>query len=180
MRARHVLLAISVIGSTTVAHAQRPLPIIDDFAQGMVVTAQGCVRRAEDANAFVFTQVTTWPIAKTAWGQYGPRHFAIRLPAHKLDEYVGDTLQLTGRIIDIQKSEIETEPGLRRFGRFIEFERPDRNVLVRPESAGIDLHGRGKGDIAITLLDYEVDSVMRVMRGCLQSPAWAGATARRR
>jgi hypothetical protein len=183
VRLRHSLIAVVLLilaATSAAAQPSRP-PFVDDLVQGMEVTAQGCVKPGEGTGKWVFTQVMTWPIVRNQSGPHGPRHLAIRMPEpERLDEFIGDTVQLTGRIIYVQKSEIETEPGLRRFGRFIEFERPDGNVLVRPQVMGWRLDSRGgRGDISITLLDYQVEAMMRVMKGCLPLPGAGALTARR-
>jgi hypothetical protein len=144
----------------------------------MPVTAQGCVQLSERSNAYFFTNVMTWPVVRTPEGPYGVRHLAIKLGNRRLDEFIGDTLQLTGRVTNVRKSEIEMEPGLRHYGSFVEFERPDANILMRPEAIGLSLDRHSKRpDIPISLVEYEVDSVIKVMHGCLPAP---GAAARRR
>jgi hypothetical protein len=162
--------------------AQPPQPmIVDELVAGMTVTTQGCVKPAERGHAFVFTQVTTWPVVRRSQGPYGARHFAIRLGDRQLEDFVGDTVQLTGLILKVEKSEIETEPGLHRYGRFIEVERPDENVLVRAKTVGLTLTRDNKRpDIPVTLLEYEVVDMIRVKRGCLDTSGAASTIARRR
>ena len=179
-----IVLLLAGIGTIPVA-AQSPSPqpllIVDQLVAGMAVTTQGCVQLSERSNAYFFTNLMTWPVVRKPEGPYGPRHLAIRLGDQRIDEFIGDTLQLTGHIVDVKKSEVEMEPGLHQYGSFVEVERRDANILLRPQAIGLalDRHAQ-RPDIPISLLEYQVDGMMRVMRGCLTAPRLVDQVARHR
>jgi hypothetical protein len=142
------------------------------FDKGAKVILQGCVQPTAERDAFMLTRLTEWPIASSKLGKYGPRHYWVNRRTREFKDNVGNTLQVTGVITDVEESEIELEPGMRTFGTLIEVERPDRHILAAPESVGLRLARHSpRTDIKITLLKVDIDQVMRVMYGCLRDPS---------
>ncbi|HWI19005.1 MAG TPA: hypothetical protein VNT81_14730 [Vicinamibacterales bacterium] len=150
------------------AAAQQAVQVAERLERGSAVTIQGCVRPAAEPGAQVLTQIVTWPILRTTYGKYGPRHFWTKQKSVQFGEYEGDTLQITGTVVEITQSEIETEPGLRRFGGLVEIEVAGRNVLVDPETINLAIDDvPHKSDVSITSIQLEVSDMLRVMKGCL-------------
>ena len=163
------VVAAALIPSTVLG--QEPLPVAKRLEPGAAVTIQGCVKSAAAPGAHVLTQIVTWPILLTATGKYGPRHFWTRQKSVQFGEYEGDTLQITGTVVKITQSEIETEPGFRRFGGLVEIEVAGGNVLVDPGTINLAMDGvPDKADVSITSIELEVSGLLRVMKGCLPQP----------
>ena len=146
------------------------LPTTEYFAVGDKVTIQGCVERAAESGGYVLSRLNTWPIATTPVGRFGLRHFWSRSP-RRFREFLGNTVQVTGKVKSMKPSEIELEPGLRRFGELVEIERPDRYLLVTPGSIGLNLDALdGRSDIPLTMIEIEIEEMLEVMSGCLPYP----------
>jgi hypothetical protein len=174
-----VVVVLWVCFASSNAFAQSaPSLFVDQYSRGDEVIIQGCVKVIPDKQSVFLTQITTWPILRLS-STSGPYHFWTTDYVRELSEYLGDTVQMTGRIIDLERSEIETEPGLHRFGKSIAIELPNRDVVVRAEAVGFDPTGVKRGaDIPLTLAQVKVERMLRVLRGCLPAPR-AATSARR-
>lgn len=172
-------LLTAVLGTVTAGEAlarQEVVRIVDQVNVDDAIVVQGCVRRAENPNSHILTGVTQWPIIRPQFGPYGLRHYWTN-DGIELSSFIGDTVQIEGKVSSIRKSEIELEPGLAKYGKHVEFERPGGNVLVNPALAGVDPSQRkSREDIPLTLIEVRVDKVFRVMAGCL--PHSKGQTTR--
>jgi hypothetical protein len=156
-----------MLAVATVAAAQ-DMSDAKNFDKGASVTLQGCVIAGERPGTFVFSRVTVWPIASSPNGKYGPRHFWFENSASKLAEHLGETIQITGTIIQLSESEIEREPGSSPTGNRVAIELPAGDIFTSPGNAGIPRSQVGNSeDMKITLLKVKVDSLMTVMRSCL-------------
>lgn len=170
MVASIAVLLLCAIHWTDGRDQRQVLPLRDYFERGDAITLQGCVERAVERNALLLTKVQTWPMVTTPEGIYGLRHFWVRSPG-RFRNSVGNTVQVTGHVASVKASEIELEPGWRKFGRFVEIERPDRPFLVTPGSIGLTLDSDSeRSDIPVTMIEIKIDEVLELMRGCLPFP----------
>lgn len=132
------------------------------FDKGSTVTLQGCVVAAEKKDTFVLNNVREWPMATTDMGKHGKRMYWIE-KTDKLKGHVGHTIQVTGKITEVAKSEMEFKDG----GFKVEIEGPGRDVVTPAANAGVDVKTRpNKDDIPITLLKLKVDEVKMVAANC--------------
>ncbi len=132
------------------------------FAKGSTVTLQGCVVAAEKKDTFVMNNVREWPIAATDIGKHGKRMYWIE-KTDKLKGHVGHTIQVTGKITDVAKSEMEFKDG----GFKVEIEGPGRDVVTAATNAGVNPMNRpNRDDIPITLLKLQLDNVNMVSSNC--------------
>lgn len=142
-----------------------------NFEVGSTVQLQGCVIAGEKDGTFVFSRVTVWPVANTPNGRYGPRHFWLENAGPALADHVGQTVQITGVIVDLRESEIEREPGLSKVGQRVAIELPSGDVFTSPGLAGIPSGQTGNPeDMKITLLKVRIESQLTVMKTCLPVP----------
>lgn len=113
--------------------------------------------------------MTAWPVAPTPQGRYGPRHFWLSDSAKYLQEHVGRTIQVTGKIVDLLESEIERNPQFNSHdGGRVGIELPTGDVFTSPGLAGIPTGQRhSKVDMKITLVKVEMISLLVVMPSCL-------------
>lgn len=183
MESRRLYICVVVVswvlfaGSQAFAQTAQSL-FVDRYSRGDEITIQGCVKVIPDRESVFLTQIMTWPILRIG-STAGPYHFWTTDHVRELSQYLGDTVQMKGHIIDFDRSEIETEPGLHRFGKSIAVELPNRDVVVKVEAADIDLTRVRRGaDIPLTLARVKVESVLRVLQGCLPAPR-AATSARR-
>jgi len=132
------------------------------FEKGATVTLQGCVVAAEKKDTFVLNNVREWPIAATDMGKHGKRIYWIE-KTDKLKGHVGHTIQVTGKITDVAKSEMEFKDG----GFKVEIEGPGRDVVTPSANAGVNRQNRpNMDDIPITLLKMQIDNVKMVSSNC--------------
>lgn len=158
-----VLLAAAVVSTTAQEGSDA-----EHFEPGATVTLQGCVISGERAGTYVFSGVTVWPVANSPIGKYGPRHFWLENAGPRLEDHLGETLQVTGTITDLQESEIEREPGSSHVGSRVAIELPSGDIFTSPNYAGIPSSQYGnKEDMKITLLRVRIESLMTVMKTCL-------------
>lgn len=143
-----------------------------NFEVGDEIQLQGCVVEAERAGSYVFSRVTAWPVAATPVGRYGPRHFWLADSAAYLNEHVGRTIQVTGKIVDLLESEIERNPQFNsQDGTRVGIELPTGDVFTEPKLAGIGARQRdSKIDMKVTLVKVEMISLIVVMQSCLDRP----------
>ena len=81
----------------------------------------------------------------------------------KLKGHVGHTIQLTGKITEVAKSEMEFKDG----GFKVEIEGPGRDVVTPAANAGVSRENRpNMDDIPITLLKLQIENVKMVAGNC--------------
>jgi len=135
---------------------------------GATVTIQGCVVPGLNKDTYVFTGVKEWPIAKSAMGIYGPRHYWFDMGPYDFSSFIGQTVQLKGPIIELKESEIEREPGGWKGGSIVAVELPGRDVRTAPGNAGVGSRNRfDRTDVKITLLKLKVEQLIVVLKTCL-------------
>ena len=137
------------------------------FEKGSTVTLQGCVANAEKKDTYVLTSVREWPMSSSDMGKFGKRMYWIDKNSKDMKDHLGDTVQLIGKITDVEKSEIEIKAGEKGPGMVVEIEGPGANVVTSAERAGVSPESRpNKDDIPITLLKLKIEEVKKVSSGC--------------
>ena len=81
------------------------------YDKGATVTLQGCVVAAEKKDTYVLTNVREWPVANSDIGKFGKRYYWIDKASKDMKAHLGHTIQVIGKIADVEKSEIEFKPG---------------------------------------------------------------------
>jgi hypothetical protein len=157
-----------VIALTPAVAGAQAHEIAEPFAKGSTVQLQGCVVEGEQRGTFVFSRVTAWPVASPN-GEFGPRFFWLINAAKQLEQYLGQTVQVTGTVSEIRESEIERNPGYdSRNGRRVAIELPTGDVFTTPELAGIrSADPESRVDMKVTLIGVKVESLLVVMSKCL-------------
>jgi len=139
------------------------------FEKGSTVTLQGCVVAAEKKDTFVLTNVREWPIANSDVGKYGKRYYWIE-KTDKMKGHLGHTIQITGKITDVEKSEIELKAGESGNGFTVEIEGPGKNVVTPAANAAVSAESRpNTNDIPITLLKLSVDDIKMTAANCSET-----------
>jgi hypothetical protein len=136
------------------------------YDKGSMVTLQGCVVAAEKKDTYVLTNVREWPIANSDMGKFGKRYYWIDKLGKDLRAHGGHTIQVTGKISDVKKSEIDVKTGEDPTGMTVEIEGPGKDVKTSAENAQVGAI-TGK-DIPITLLKLKVDDIKMVAANCNQ------------
>lgn len=168
MSMRAIMFVIALVASVSTAAAQQMKMFAPTLNVGDPVIIQGCVEQAANSNAFILTRTMQWPVLPTPQGKFGLRHFWTDKMPVDLSAMVGHTLQVNGKVASIHESEIELEPGVRAYGKYVEVERPHLNVLVNPEQVGVDpAHRPGRADVPLTLVEVRVEKVLSVHAQCL-------------
>lgn len=160
------LLLLAVVASPAVAQS------IDGatYDKGAEVTIQGCIVAGQDAGTFVITHLQEWPVGHSNMGKFGPRSYWVDTPAAKMSSMVGQTVQFKGTIKSVSESEIEREPGGWNGGVRVAIELPGNDVKTTPTRAGIAADQlTSRVDKKITLLEFNVDEVIVVLKTCLGS-----------
>jgi len=136
------------------------------YDKGSTVTLQGCVVAAEKKDTYVLTNVREWPIANSDMGKYGKRYYWLDKLGKDLRAHGGHTIQITGKIDEVKKSEIDIKTGEDPTGMTVEIEGPGRDVKTTAANAQVGaLSGK---DIPITLLKVKVDDIKMVAANCNQ------------
>jgi hypothetical protein len=136
------------------------------FEKGSTVTLQGCVVMAEKKDTFILTNVQEWPASTTDMGKFGKRMYWIE-KTDKMKGHVGHTIQLIGKITDVEKSEMELKAGESGNGFNVEIEGPGRDVRTPAGNAGVNAESRpNKSDIPITLLKLKIDEIKMTSSTC--------------
>ena len=138
------------------------------YDKGATVTLQGCVVAAEKKDTFVLTNVREWPIANSDMGKFGKRYYWIE-KTDKMKGHQGHTIQLIGKISDVEKSEIEWKAGESGNGFNVEIEGPGRDVKTSAPNADVNAVTPSKTDIPITLLKLKVDDIKMISSTCSQT-----------
>lgn len=134
-----------------------------NYEEGSTVTVQGCVTAADKKDTWVFTNVKEWPSSNSDMGKYGRRFYWLDKDGKEFRKHAGHTIQVTGTIKSVKKSEIEVKADEDR-GTVLEIEGPGTNVST---SSGNLLVGAITGqDIPITLLTLKVDGIKTVVANC--------------
>ena len=159
-------LAIGLIAGVSPAAAQGNMDGTK-YDKGATITLQGCVTAAEKKDTYILTGVREWPVGKSEMGKYGPRMYWIDKSAKDLKGHLGHTVQLTGKITDVEKSEMEIKTGESGAGIVIEIEGPGRDVVTSAKNAGVNPATRpNKDDIKITLLKLHIDELKMMSATC--------------
>ena len=136
------------------------------YDKGSTVTLQGCVVAAEKKDTFILTNVSEWPVSTTDMGKYGKRMYWIE-KTDKMKGHLGHTIQVIGKITDVEKSEMELKAGESGNGFNVEIEGPGRDVVAPAGNAGVKPENRpNKDDIPITLLKLKIDDIKMVSSQC--------------
>lgn len=142
---------------------------LDDkkYDKGSKIALQGCVTAAEKKDTYVLTQVREWPPASTPAGKYGPRMYWIDKESKDLKPHLGHTVQLEGKITDVEKSEMDFKAADDDHGLLVKIEGPGRDVVTTPEKAGVNVSALpNKDDIKITLLKLKIDDIKMTSSTC--------------
>ena len=136
------------------------------YEKGATVTLQGCVTAAEKKDTWVLTNVHEWPISNSDMGPYGKRYYWLDKLGKDLRGHGGHTIQVTGKIDEVKKSEIDVKTGEDPLGMTVEIEGPGKDVKTTAANAQVGAI-TGK-DIPITLLKVKVDDIKMVAANCNQ------------
>jgi hypothetical protein len=136
------------------------------YDKGATVTLQGCVVAAEKKDTFILTNVGEWPASTTDMGKFGKRMYWIE-KTDKMKGHLGHTIQVIGKITDVEKSEMELKAGVSGNGFNVEIEGPGRDVIAPAGNAGVKAENRpNKDDIPITLLKLKIDEIKMIASSC--------------
>lgn len=139
------------------------------YDKGASVTLQGCVTTAEKKDTYILTNVHEWPMGASDMGKYGKRYYWLDKVAKDLKGHVGHTIQVMGKITDVDKSEIEFKPGENGMGLNVEIEGPGRDVKTSPSNANVTVppgQMAHKNDMPITLLKVKVGEIKMIAATC--------------
>lgn len=153
-----VLTALPASAQDTATHNRQT-----DLTKGMHITIEGCVARGEKADTFVLATVTELGGPPVETGK--KRVYWLDSPKH-VRSHVGKHVRITGRIRDLERSEIELESGAGPAG-VVTIEGPGRGqVTVAPATIGVGTaQAKSEVDIPITLVKIDVDNV-KAVRAC--------------
>ena len=137
------------------------------YEKGATVTLQGCVVAAEKKDTYVLTNVREWPVANSDMGKFGKRYYWIE-KTDKMPAHAGHTIQLTGKITSVEKSEIEFKAGESGNGINVEIEGPGRDVRTPAANAAVATPppGHAGKEMPITLLKLKVDDIKMTAANC--------------
>jgi hypothetical protein len=138
------------------------------YEKGAVITLQGCVVEAESKkDTYVLTNVREWPVATSDMGKFGKRYYWIDKSGKDMKAHLGHTVQVIGKISDVEKSEIEFKKGDSGTGMNVEIEGPGKNVVTSAANADLKMENRPhKNDMPITLLKLKVDEIKMTSPTC--------------
>jgi len=137
------------------------------YDKGATITLQGCVIAAEKKDTYVLSRVQEWPLANSEMGKYGPRFYWIDKKGDDMKAHLGHTVQVIGKITEVEKSEMELRAGENGAGQVVEIEGPGRDVVTSAANAGVNMASRpNKNDIPITLLKLKVEELKMVSSSC--------------
>ena len=163
-----LIISLALGGGMTIVSAQAQADG-KKFEKGSTVTLQGCVVAAEKKDTFVLTNVREWPIANSDIGKFGKRYYWIE-KTDAMKGHLGHTIQITGKITDVEKSEIELKAGETGNGFTVEIEGPGKNVVTPAGNAAVKAESRpNTNDIPITLLKLKVDDIKMTAANCSET-----------
>jgi hypothetical protein len=156
-------------GLTTLGSLDAAQRNADDkkYDKGSTVTLQGCVVAGDKKDTYVLGHVREWPMAESDMGKHGRRMYWIDKKGDDMKDHLGHQIQVTGKITDVKKSEIEMEDSTRKNGLVVEIEGPGRNVETTAANAGVAAN-HGTEDIPITLLMLKVEELKMIAATCPQ------------
>ena len=159
-------LAAGVTAGVSLGAAQRNVDG-KKYDKGATITLQGCVIAAEKKDTYVLSRVQEWPLANSEMGKYGPRFYWIDKKGDDMKAHLGHTVQVIGKITEVEKSEMELRAGENGAGQVVEIEGPGRDVVTSAANAGVNMASRpNKNDIPITLLKLKVEELKMVSSSC--------------
>jgi hypothetical protein len=163
-----LIIALTLGGGVSAVSAQAQADG-KKYEKGATVTLQGCVVAAEKKDTFILTNVREWPIANSDIGKFGKRYYWIE-KTDKMKGHLGHTIQIIGKITDVEKSEIELKAGASGSGFTVEIEGPGTNVVTPAPNAALNPESRpNTDDIPITLLKLKVDEIKMTSSMCSQT-----------
>lgn len=137
------------------------------YDKGSPVTLQGCVVAAEKKDTFVLTNVREWPVANSDMGKFGKRYYWIDKGSKDMKDHLGHTIQIVGKITDVDKSEIEFKSGENGIGTNVEIEGPGKDVVTPAANANVNPGARpDMKDMPITLLKVKVEDIKMTSPTC--------------
>ena len=142
------------------------------YEKGAVVTLQGCVVAGQNKDTYVLTNVREWPMGNSDMGKYGKRYYWIDKAGKDMKGHMGHTIQVIGKISDVEKSEIEFKAGDNAMGMNVEIEGPGKDVVTSGANANVAVPAgqkAGKNDIPITLLKVKVEEIKMTAATCTQT-----------
>lgn len=81
--------------------------------------------------------------------------------------HLGHTIQVSGKITDVSKSEMEIKAGDDGVGHVVRIEGPGHDVVTAPANAGVNVAARpNTNDIPITLLKLKVEEIKMISSSC--------------
>lgn len=139
------------------------------YDKGATITLQGCVIAGEKKDTYVLGRVQEWPVGNSEMGKHGRRMYWIDKKGDDMKAHLGHTIQIIGKITDVEKSEIEIKDGDDGVGHVVRIEGPGHDVVTSPANAGVNLAARpNTSDIPITLLKLKVEELKMVAATCPQ------------
>jgi hypothetical protein len=168
MKTGFALIVALGIGVGMTAVSAREQADGQKYEKGSTVTLQGCVVAAEKKDTYVLTNVREWPVGNSDMGKFGKRYYWIDKAGKDMKAHLGHTIQLIGKISDVEKSEIEFKSGENGMGMNVEIEGPGRDVRTPAANANVSAAGAvaGKSDIPITLLKLKVEEIKMTAATC--------------
>jgi hypothetical protein len=137
------------------------------YDKGASVTLQGCVTAAQKKDTYVLTGVKEWPAATAPTGKYGPRYYWIDKGSKELKPHLGHSIQITGKITGVEKSEAEVKTGENGVGTVVEIEGPGRDVITSKENAKVNPnYPANSTDIKVTLLRLKIEDLKMLSSTC--------------
>jgi hypothetical protein len=136
------------------------------YEAGSTVTLQGCVVAAKTKDTWVLTHVREFPMSNTDMGKFGKRYYWLDKLGKDLRPHGGHTIQVSGKITEVKKSEIDVQTGEDPMGMTVEIEGPGRDVKTTAANAQVGAIS-GK-DVPITLLKVKVDDLKMISANCDQ------------
>jgi hypothetical protein len=156
------LVAVPAFAQTTAVHNEH-----NRLVKGDTIAIEGCVTAGEKAGTFALGTVREIPGIAIETGR--KRIYWLDSTKHVKD-HVGHVVRLTGRIFDLERSEIEVELGAGESGGAVaRIEGPGtKEVSVPPALVGVGTAGQTakQVDVLITLVKIKVDKVAVVSRTC--------------
>jgi hypothetical protein len=134
-------------------------------SKGQQVTLTACVERGQKDDTFILTQVADVPVHPATMGRVVYWLDSVK----DVKKHVGRQVRISGKIDDVEQSEIEVKAGDDdKGGWYVEIEGPGRDVRTSPENAGVNPAGRRDeaDDVKTTLVKLDVSEVTRVADTC--------------
>ncbi|MDQ3069193.1 MAG: hypothetical protein M3R55_05630 [Acidobacteriota bacterium] len=157
-----LLSTVPVMAQSTAAHNHQT-----QLSKGASIAIEGCVEAGLKKDTYLIGSVKEVPGAPVETGRW--RIYWLDSTKH-LKGHVGHMVQISGRIKDLERSEMEVELGAGEDGGAVaKIEGPGMaEVRVPAASVGTSTAGQTKKevDIPITLVKIHVDKVTMIKAGC--------------